>query len=289
MKRLLLFINPTSRQGSEILEQIEKHLLDLQLQVVNSRQDWGAKDPAAVIRRHRHDCDVVVVSGGDGSINKLLDAVIECKLPLHVIPAGTANNFARTLDIPKDLLENLKILAAGKTRSVDVGVVNGIRFLTVVGMGVSVMINQNASSKLKRIFGVFGFLLTALSLVRRINPFHVEVSDSSGKRRTRSWQITVCNGKYYGSGFKVAEEASLEDGQFDVVSSEMNHWTEMITHIPKLITGRSSSAENLHCWKTDMLTIRTRHSHKVDVDGDIRTRTPLELHVEPLALQVVVP
>lgn len=282
-----MFVNPHSRQGASFVTEIQNWLKDEGFEVLNSVP--SDKKPCEVIKEHAHQQPVVLVGGGDGSINEALPALIEAQLPLVVIPLGTANNLARSLNIPSDPKEALSVLKTGREDCIDVGVANNIPFLNVVGVGLSTQVNRQVDPQLKKWLGVFAFIVTAFKIASRMTPFKIEVEYDDKKHRAYTWQITICNGRNYGNGLTIHEDASLQDGTLHGLSTEVKKWWQAFRLIPALLTGRFRGDHDVTTLQGKKMTLKTRRPVRVDIDGDIKTKTPVSLHVEEKALRVMVP
>lgn len=180
---------------------------------------------ADLIRQHARlgTVDCVVMGGGDGTLNAAALALAETKLPLGVLPLGTANDFARTLDIPADLPAAAAVIADGLTRRVDLGIVNGHPFFNVASIGLSVRLTRELTAERKRRWGRFAYAIAAaraLSQARR--PFTALIArDGYAPERVKTPQIAVGNGRYYGGGMAVRESARIDDQCLDLYSLEV--------------------------------------------------------------------
>lgn len=282
-----MFVNPNSRQGASFVAEIQNWLKDEGYEVLNSVT--SDKKPCEVIEEHAHQQPVVLVGGGDGSINEALPALLKSRLPLLVIPLGTANNLARSLNIPNDPKEALSILKTGREDLIDVGMANEIPFLNVVGVGLSTQVNHHVDPQLKKWLGVFAFVVTAFKIALRMTPFKVEVDYDDKRHRAYTWQISICNGRNYGNGLTIHEDATLHDGTLHGLSTEVKKWWHVFRLIPALMTGRFRGDHDVTTLQAKKMTLKTRRPVRVDIDGDIKTRTPVSLHIEEKALRVFVP
>lgn len=289
MSGILLFINHRSRRGAEKLDGVLRSIKERGIQILNDPNFACEEDPLPVLRKWHDKAQFVVVGGGDGTINRFIDPLIETGIPLHVIPLGTANNFAKSLDIPSDIDANLDLMLNGKINKVDVGYVNEIPFVSVAGVGLSTIVNRSVTRKAKQLLGPLAFVYTALRTIPKLKPFKIEILMADAVYKARSWQLTVCNGRYYGSGFTIEKNASLLDGVLDCVSCEMRKWWHGFLLVPPLFFGYPANKKTVTHFKSTAFTIRTKYRKKMDVDGEIRTYTPAEFKIRPQALKVVVP
>lgn len=289
MKRILLMINPNSRSGHLASENVSEHFLGQGYSIIVPEDKESRDDPNEFIRKNKDLADFVLVGGGDGSVNHLLPGLIDTQLPLVVLPLGTANNLARTYNLPTDPLEIEKLIQSGEIISIDLGVVNNIHFVNVAGLGLSTEVNKNVPHKLKRYLGVTAFAMTAFKMIFKMNPFRAWIHDGNKEIRSKSWQISVCNGKYYGSGLMIKHDATLDDGKLHLLSTEVKNIWNGFRLLPTLFNGRYDKESEVTLLTAEKIRIRTKRVFQIDVDGDLKTQTPAEFSVKRKALKILVP
>jgi diacylglycerol kinase (ATP) len=286
--RALLLINPRARRGSEILEPARACLRAGGLEVL----PVTSAEPSALaeaIRRERANVDRVVVAGGDGTLNLALQSLVGTGLPLAVLPLGTANNLARTLGIPTTLPEACHLAVHGVRRAIDLGWVNGRYFFTVASMGLSVEITDALTRETKRRWGVLAYAVAAIRALARARPFHADITWNGGSRHSRTFQLVVGNGRYYGSALPVAEDAAIDDARLDLYSLEVRHWWELVGLAPALRRGRHGGKRSVEALRAPEFEIRTAPLLDINADGEICARTPARLRVIPRGLEVFAP
>lgn len=288
MKKVLLLISPKSRRGADSIELASAHLKSLGYSIINDPYQESI-DPNALIIKHAEEITYVVVGGGDGSVNKVLPSLVKVQVPLVVIPLGTANNLARHYNLSYDITEALRVIESGIEMKIDLGLVNDIYFVNVVGLGLSTYVNTKVPSMLKKYLGALAFVLTAFYLSVKIRPFRLNIIADGKSYTRRSWQISVCNGRHYGNGLTVKHDASLLDGKLHALSTEVAKWWQGFFLIPALISGRYKKDHDVSLFEAETIELTTRRKLKIDVDGDIQTRTPATFKVHRSALVLRVP
>jgi diacylglycerol kinase (ATP) len=288
MTKVLLIMSPKSRSGADSLEQVIKHLELEGHQIINDPYDENT-NPNELLEKNAEGIDYVIVGGGDGSVNMLLPALVKTKARLIIIPLGTANNLARHFKLSSKVEEALDVIKTGEVFPIDLGIVNNIYFVNVVGLGLSTEVNTTVPTQLKRFFGAFAFVLTAIYLSHKITPFRLKIVADGKTYIRRSWQISVCNGRHYGNGLTVKHDASLLDGKLHALSTEVNRWWQGFALIPALIRGRYNKDHDVSLFEAETIELSTRRTRIIDVDGDVKTQTPAVFSVHRKALNLMVP
>ncbi|WP_414519366.1 lipid kinase [Nostoc sp. PCC 9305] len=286
--RALLLVNRHARQGQKGLSEAIQSLKTFGFDLIEE----STEDPqhlAEVILRYKHQVDLVIIGGGDGTLNAAVDALIETQLPLGILPLGTANDLARTLGIPNSLNEACKIIADGHLQRIDLGCVNGKHFFNVASMGLSVKITQRLTKEVKRRWGVFAYAATALQVLLEARPFTAEIAINGELVRVKTVQIAVGNGRYYGGGMAVADDATIDDQRLDLYSLEIEHWWQVILLLPSMRQGRHIHWQSVRSHQGQEIEIRTRKPRAINTDGEITTYTPAHFRVIPKAIAVFVP
>jgi diacylglycerol kinase (ATP) len=243
-----------------------------------------------IIRREQAGgIDRVIVAGGDGTLNAVLQGLVGTRLPLAILPVGTANNLARTLEIPTSLADATELAAGGARRAIDLGWVNGQYFFTTASIGLSVRITEELTPETKQRWGPLAYSVTAVRTLSRTHPFRAEIRWPGGTRHSRTIQVVVGNGRYYGSALPVAEDASIEDSRLDLYSLEVRHWWELLTLAPALARGQQGKKRSVEALRAEEFQIETAVPMDINLDGEIRSRTPATFRVMPRALEVYAP
>lgn len=288
IRRALMLVNPNARRGSEAVDPIANRLRFLGLDVLVEKFD-SPDELAADIARRRHEVDLVVVCGGDGTMNAAARAIIETGLPMGVIPMGTANDLARTLHIPESFIKAADIIAAGHTRKIDVGLVNKRPFFNVASVGLSAELAHKLDKGVKRRWGKLGYAMTALKIASTAHPFSAEIISSSGTSKVKTLQVAVGNGRYYGGGTVVEADAKIDDGTLDLYSLEARDVWQLVAMLGAFRRGTHGTWREVRTEKCTEFDLRTPEPMDVNVDGDIVTKTPAHFEIRPKAITVFVP
>lgn len=287
-RRILLLHNPGSRAGEEKADAAAA-ALEAGGATVEGYACAGREETIAHLRSEAPRFDAVAACGGDGTMNTVANALAETETALGLIPSGTANDLARTLGVPDDPAAAAAIILAGAERSIDLGEVNGCYFLNVASIGLSVALARTLTKDLKRRWGKLSYALAALDVARRARPFHAIVAGDEELARVRSYQIAVGNGRFYGGGMAVKDDAAIDDGRLDLYSLEARSLFRLALMLPAFRTGEHGLFSAVRTAEGAWFEIRTRRPMAVNADGEIVAHTPARFHLHRCALRVFAP
>jgi diacylglycerol kinase (ATP) len=287
-RRVLLIVNRFARQGeaahSDALAQLSSHGFEV--------IDGSPRDGESINERIRElaaGVEVIVIGGGDGTLNSAAVALMKSHKPLAILPLGTANDLARTLNLPSDIAGVCQLIADGKTRRIDVGRVNDQHFFNVASVGLSVSLTDGMSKERKARFGVFAYLIASVEAVWRWRPFRADITVDGVTHHTKTVQVTIGNGVHYGGGLTVAADAAIDDQRLDVLSLEVRGWWELIPLLPALLNGTLAGSPRVKVYRGKRVELRTHKPKRVNTDGELTTQTPARFEVLPRAVEVFAP
>lgn len=287
-KRVLLLHNAKARQGEGALGPVCPRLEAGGL-VITVEPFENLPEIARDITRLHQAADAIVVCGGDGSISSSAPAVIESGLPLGIIPAGTANDLARTLSIPLDLAAAADVIVAGHKRQIDVGMVNGHAFFNVASIGLSSELAQKLDPDIKKRFGRLGYAVAALRIMAGARRFRARIVEKGSGTRVRTYQIAIGNGRLYGGGNVIEEDAAIDDGTLDLYSLEMPNLWKSALMARAFRAGTHGAWKEVRTARCVEFDIETRRPMPINTDGEIVTATPAHFRVLPAAVTVFTP
>lgn len=288
-KRALLIVNGKSRRAPELMETAVARLQayeDLEIVLEDCRHPDELSD---LIVAHRDSVEMVIIGGGDGTMNAAARGLIETGLPLGILPLGTANDLARTLGVPEDLDAAADLILAGRTRRIDCGEVNGRPFFNVASIGLSADLAKALTRDLKRRFGRLGYAIAAAQVMARARPFRATIESAQETARVVTFQIAVGNGRFYGGGMAVDSEAEIDDATLHLYSLEMHRPWELFLIAGAFRSGRHGTFRDVRTRAAQAFTVTTRKPRSINADGELITRTPARFRVLPGAVTVLVP
>jgi YegS/Rv2252/BmrU family lipid kinase len=238
---------------------------------------------------------LLVVIGGDGTVNEIANGVAGTDAELAVLPCGTGQDFGRTHGLPSSFDDAVRVALGGEPRTIDLGRVEledgaSRLFANVGSAGMSGAVARRANTMSKRLGGraTFFYALTREFLAWQNTHVVVELTDGA-RREGPMHDVIVANGNWHGGGMKLAPDARQDDGAFDVVTIGDVNKLDFLTTAPKLYSGRYLSHPKVELLRSPSLTISAADPLPLEVDGEPIGATPARFEVVPAALRLRVP
>ncbi len=287
-RRALVIVNGKSRRGAELAGSVEDLLGSRGLDVrIEDCTEAGGLSP--IIKRFADRTDIVVVGGGDGTMNAAARGLIDTRLPLGILPLGTGNDLARTLGLPLTLEGAADVIASGQEQAIDVGEVNGLPFFNVASIGLSAELALSLTRDLKRRWGRLGYAIAAMRVLARAKPFRATIRSAEDRARVVTLQVAVGNGRFYGGGNVIRADATIQDRNLDLYSLEMTRAWKLAMMARSFRVGEHGAWREVRQVRAEEFDVITRRAMPVNADGEIITRTPAHFRVLPKAVRVFVP
>jgi diacylglycerol kinase (ATP) len=238
---------------------------------------------------------LLVVIGGDGTVNEVVNGIAGTEAEIAVLPGGTGQDFGRTHGIPSNFDDAVRVALDGETQTIDLGRVecdDGTSrfFANVASAGMSGAVARRANAMTKRLGGraTFFYALTREFLAWQNTRVVLEL-DGGVRREGPLHDVIVANGRFHGGGMKLAPDARQDDGLFDVVTIGDVTKLDFVTTAPKLYSGRYLSHPKVELLRSATVTISADEPLPVEADGETVGMTPARFVVVPSALRLRVP
>jgi len=290
-----VIVNTTAGPGhtDERLEQLQAAFAGagVEVRMVPVRK---ATDLADIVRKEaRAKPAVLIAAGGDGTVNSVASAVAGSDTALGIVPMGTFNHFAKDMQVPLELEEAARTIAANHQVKVDVAEVNGRVFINNSSIGLYPAIVQQRETQQRRLgrskrHAMFWATLTVLQR----HPFldlHLKLDGVEQHRRSAF--VFIGNNAYAMEGFAVGKRECLDAGCLSVYLAQRRGRFALFALALRALFGRLSQATDFEALTTHSLRIETRHKRlAVATDGEVHVLDmPLEYRARPGALRVIVP
>ncbi|MBD3243154.1 MAG: YegS/Rv2252/BmrU family lipid kinase [Chitinivibrionales bacterium] len=238
-------------------------------------------------RRATQSHELVVVVGGDGSINAVINGLAGSDTVLGVIPQGSANIFAVQMGIPRDIDKACELIARGSPRQIDLGKIDSRYFACMAGIGFDAYVVKTVNSRLRRVLGLGAFALQGL-LSLGTYPFHpIRLTVDDEPKPLTCFLAFVGNTKYYGGEVILSPAASLDDGKLDLVMLNYRGFGNIVKYlwgIHRNELWRLAEVSHRQCTR---VRVHAHGGHDIDIDGEYYGTVPVDIRVEPKSLRVI--
>lgn len=290
--KILLYYNAHAGSGifKNNLDHIVERCQNAGYQVVPVRAAKGLVINDVLAEIDQSEFDRIIAAGGDGTINLCVNAMVkhDINLPLAILPAGTANDFAYYFELPSDMEYLLDIALGEKTTKADVGVVNNRNFINVAALGALIDVSQKTDPNLKNAIGVMAYYLKAVTEIPQIRALSVKLSTPDAVYDEEIYFMVVMNGESAGGFRKLSPQSSMNDGKLDVIAFRKMPIVELAPLLFEVANGRHPQNRNVLCFQTDQLTIESPEHISTDIDGEHGEELPLHFSVLKARLEVFV-
>ena len=232
--------------------------------------------------------ELPVVMSGDGLVGIVGGALAGGDVPLGIFPAGRGNDLARVLDIPSEPAGAVSVIASWQARTIDVGEANGQRFLGIASVGFDSECNRIANET-KLIKGRFVYAYSVPRALIAWKPARFTLRIGEENMRFSGWSVAAANSSTFGGGMRVAPDASLDDGEFDIVMVGETGKLRYLSNLPKVFKGTHVDNEEVRIVRARSFELSASRPFAVYADGEHLTDLPASLRVLPRALSVVAP
>ena len=292
--KIALIMNPasgTAAQG-ELLQEAFAPMGEITIHTTSAAGDGVRLAQLA----DAEGADMIVAAGGDGTINEVINGLMQVGSsgPLGIIPLGTGNDLARTLDLPNDPVAAFELLTHGTPHQLDVIKVTGPGLthyaLNVAAGGFSGQVNEVLTSELKAAWGPLAYLRSAMEVLPDLTNYRTTIQyDDEAVQTVHALNIIVANCRTAAGGVLVAPTANPEDGLLDVVIVRYGTIGSLVGAAARLlVNGNYIDSANVEHRRAKKVRVAATPGIWFNADGELLTNEPLEFQVIPGALRVIV-
>ena len=279
MNKVKFIYNPYSGEGA-ILKDIDK-IIDMHQKegytVVPYRIQKGV-DVVNALEEIDEFYRYILIAGGDGTIDTVVNAMKskEIELPIAVLPVGTANDFAKFLGMTNNIKDNVEQIFNSKPVKVDLGHVNDKYFVNVLSTGLFTDVSQKTDTTLKNTLGKLAYYIKGIEQLPNFRSLNVKITADGKVYDSPMYLMLVFNGQTAG-GFKIALDAQVDDGLFDILILKSCHIPEFIHVFLKFMMGEHTDDPRVEYIKARELLIETTEDIVTDIDGEKGPDFPLRV------------
>jgi YegS/Rv2252/BmrU family lipid kinase len=285
-----LLVSPVSGGGRAWrgLPRIRAELERLGVAVGETCESESPDHAAAFAARAAADATPLIVAGGDGLLRIVAQSLAGSAATLGILPGGRGNDFARTLGLPLDPVRACGVIAAGHTRRVDVGEVDGRVFLGVASCGLDSDVNKRANEA-KLVRGRFVYVSALFGGLARWRMARFQLTVDGEATAYRGYTAAVGNTGRYGGGVRLAPEARIDDGLLDVITIHDASRLRYLAMLPRAFSGSHVDGRWVQARRARQVRLESDRPFVIYADGDPIGETPASVAVRPAALQVFAP
>ncbi len=293
MKRARLIYNPTSgreilkRNLPDILQKLEMAGYEASCHATTAAGDATKAAQIAVERKY----DIVIAAGGDGTIHEVVNGLAEQEYrpKLGIIPAGTTNDFARAVQIPRDIGTAVDIITKGDTIPVDIGRINDKYFINIAGGGRITELTYEVPSKLKTMLGQLAYYLKGMEMLPSINAtdFRIEYDGKLFEGEAMLFLVGLTNS--IGGFEKLAPDSSINDGLFSLLILKKINLADFIRIATLAIRGEHVNDPNVIYTQANHIKVYSNDKVQLNLDGEFGGLLPAEFNNLYRHLEVFVP
>ncbi|WP_251554845.1 diacylglycerol kinase [Neobacillus muris] len=293
MKRARLIYNPTSgremikRHLPDILEKLEMAGYEASCHATTGAGDATKAARIAVERQY----DVVIAAGGDGTINEVVNGLAgqEYRPKLGIIPAGTTNDFARALQIPRDVPSAVDIITKGDVIPVDIGRIDDKYFINIAGGGRLTELTYEVPSKLKTLLGQLAYYLKGIEMLPSIKATNLSIEYDGKLYEGETMLFLVGLTNSIGGFERLAPDASINDGLFSLLILKKVNLAEFIRIASLAVRGEHVNDPNVIYTKANRVKVYSEEKVQLNLDGEFGGLLPAEFVNLYRHLEVFVP
>ncbi len=293
-KKLIFIYNPKAGKG-----QIRGNLLDI-LDIfvgagyeVNVRPTQYAGEAVKLAARKTGKYDLVVCCGGDGTLDEVVTGIMKSgrKKPIGYIPAGSTNDFANSLHIPKNMKQSAEVAVKGEPFACDVGAFNDNFFVYIAAFGLFTEVSYETKQELKNVLGHMAYILEGMKKLTNIKSYHMKITAEETVIEDDFLYGMITNSVSVG-GFKgiTGKFVDLSDGVFEVTLVKRPKNLEDLNRILGALTMKDIDAAQMYCFKTSRLTVEAQEEVAWTLDGEYGGRhREVAIENRKQALDIMVP
>ncbi len=298
MRKALLIYNPISGNGlfKDKLDEVVSTLQNgSDICMVTTLRVFKGLDLSSdfMIKQYKQ-FDMIIAAGGDGTLSIICDTLIKNNItvPVGIIPAGTANDFAMHLGMPKDYVEAAMSIAKGTPRYCDLGLINDKHFINVAACGSFANTSDETNSTIKPKLGVYAYYLTALEKLHTYEPIKVRITYDGNVIEESALLVLILNSTHVGGFANLSPISSVDDGLLDLLLFRNDgKIIKSAKTFVDVLRGQHLNNDDVLCIQAKEFKIEPIHDDKIylDIDGDKGSCLPQTISIAEKAIQFICP
>lgn len=266
--KCMMIVNPASGTVSKhrVMPHIHKRLIRMgaECEIVPTRYPGHATELATSAAAQGYD--TVLGCGGDGTINEIASGLCNTKTALGIVPAGSGNGLARHLGIPVDIDSSLRVIEKENIIDADYGTANGRPFFCTFGVGFDAAVSERCARQRRR--GIMMYLKNSIDAYVEFNPEEYVIEANGRVITDKAFLVVCCNASQYGNNAFVAPQASVTDGELDIIIVHAGNMLSQALVGIDMLTGFIGKNALVDTIRTSSAVIRRKKDGSAHIDGD---------------------
>jgi len=290
-EKITLIANPISggrKDKTELLKIVSDYFSQNGIKVTLKTTSRRGEATEFAKQSVRNSDDLVVVVGGDGTINEVASGLVGSEVAMGIIPMGSGNGLARTLRIPQNIEKACKLISEGDRVKIDTGKANGRFFVLVAGVGFDAAVGKRFDEHHKR--GPISYFYIGTKEFFLYKPEILKISFDDHSLEVKPFLIAVANGQQYGNNAIIAPDAKLNSGFLDITIIHNTSVFQLIRALPKLFSGRLKGYPNADFYQAKSVRIQRSAPGVLNIDGEpVDEQSVIEISILPKCLKIIAP
>lgn len=296
-ERIIFIVNPAAGGGrsKEMFDQAKVLLDDKKINYGVKVSEYPGHAVKLAEEAIKEGDNFIVAVGGDGTVNEISSVLCQKNnIKFGILPFGTGNDIAGTLNIPRKIKESIDVLLNGSEHSMDMGIATELwgekrakYFINVAGQGFDVDVLMNTDKHKKHSGGMMTYILGIIDSIFNKKKLHVRVICDKIKADMDIIIAIIANGKRFGGGMMAAPLAETDDNLFDICVIENMNFIKFIFLLPLFLKGKHLKFKEVRYFKTDKIRIESSEHYDIEMDGEISLKTSVEYKIIPNALKII--
>lgn len=274
------------RRLADILERLDIGGIEASCHATTGEGDATAAAAEAV---ERGTYDLIIAAGGDGTLNEVINGMAEKpnRPPLGVMPLGTTNDFARAMGIPKNWEDSCDLILRQESRLIDLGKANDRYFINIAGGGRLTELTYEVPSRLKTMMGQLAYYLKGIEKMASLSPQELYIRANGQELIHDEFMLfLIANTNSVGGFEKLAPDARIDDGLFDVIAVKKCNLAEFVRLVTLAIRGEHLQDKKVVYFRTDAMEVTSPGYVQLNLDGELGGTLPGRFEILPQHLRI---
>ena len=286
-RQAALIVNTKSRKGQDAFRDACRLLTEAGIELVVRKAVKNPKRlPEEVRKAVEAQVPMVIVGGGDGSVSSTVDHFVGRKSVFALLPLGTANSFARSLDMPLDVEGAVGVITNGRVKTVDLGMIGKDYFANCAAIGLSPLIAETVPHGVKKIFGRPGYLAWAALQMARFKPFKLTVTQGKRVETLDALEVRIANGRFHGGAELV--KTRVDAGEVVIQAIDGRLRAKLLWSWGLALIGPDQVRGTVREFRGKEFRIETDPPLPISIDGEVMAKTPVDVRLARRAMLMAV-